>query len=203
MATYPVSPPLPGADAKRRLPTLIESFSPGGYLYVGLANVSPPQTLSLLAVIEERPVAGFEEDADAPVWSFLTGGGWSPDIPLPDSADGTFGFQKTGLIRLTLPAGMSDGTPFMPAGFFWVRAHAKQPGRAGRVLRLVPQAGSATWQIPDDASPAVIEAHLQRRCPRRASGPSCHRIRSSGSWSTRSRPLADARRRLAIRFWCG
>src|SRR3954467_9223000 len=86
----------PSPDAGGKRPTLIESYSAGGYLYLGLSNVSPPQGITLLAIVDDAPAADFAEELEPLVWYFLTSDGWSQQPGFPGDADGTYGFQKSG-----------------------------------------------------------------------------------------------------------
>lgn len=94
-------------------------------LYIGLEEVETPQHLSLLFQMAEGTA-----DPEAPVrplrWQYLAADGWRPrlgDAQAPPFVlfDGTDGLNRSGIVRLSLPAEVSDQNPVLPSGRVWLR----------------------------------------------------------------------------------
>ena len=91
-------------------------------MLIGIADLQPPQTLSLLFQMAEG-TADPDAEREAVVWSVLDVLGWRR---LPDAAilrDGTRGLISSGIVELALPAATPDTR--LPLGFYWLRASVK------------------------------------------------------------------------------
>ncbi len=132
-----------GSDEGRRF---LPSYDEEGALYVGLAGVEAPQSLSLLFAGAEG--SGGEERAGLVRWSYLDGDAWTEFTEPPD--DGTRGLTRRGIVRFVLPP-VRTGTR-MPAGFYWVRAAIADGAiNACDMIDIHAQAGSARFE--DDGAP--------------------------------------------------
>ena len=134
--------------------TLLPTYDEEGALYVGLAGVEAPQSLSLL--FAGAGSAGAEERAGALSWSYLDAGGWSAFAEPPE--DETEGLTRGGLVRFALPAAEPDTR--MPAGFYWLRATmAEGAVNACDLVDVHAQAASAHY-VDDGTTPEHYQAPL-------------------------------------------
>ncbi|HET9397827.1 MAG TPA: baseplate J/gp47 family protein, partial [Sphingomicrobium sp.] len=120
--------------------TLLPAYNEEGALYVGLAGVEAPQSLSLLfAGVEGGRGHGRPGRLR---WSYLDTGGWVEFAEPPE--DDTLGLARRGIVRFALPRAQA-GTR-MPAGLYWLRA--VMPDGAANACDLIDvhaQAGSAHY----------------------------------------------------------
>lgn len=138
---------------------LIPSFPQQGALYIGLKNVIPPQTLSLLFQIEKGDVPGAEllKKTDL-AWSYLAGNKWQAlqaDDILEESTDT---LQAPGIIRFNIGSDATLGGSLMPSDQHWVKITANQRSDgAGSIQEIAAQAARATLasDIPDVPSIAA------------------------------------------------
>jgi hypothetical protein len=136
-------------------PRLLPQYDFRGELYIGLANVTAPQNVSLLFELAEG--SADPDVVPEPVqWSYLSDDRW---LTLHDGsvlADATLGLTRSGIVELSLkPA--QPGT-ILPAGFYWIRLAI--PRAAGCVCDIVvihPNAVLATFADPDNAPDHLAE----------------------------------------------
>lgn len=99
-----------------------------GMLFIGLENLKPLQTISLLFQFAEGSAE--DEDSDPPPihWSYLSNNEW---IPLKDEdiRDGTEGFRATGIINIDVPADASTHNTIMTDGLVWFCASVGKDSR--------------------------------------------------------------------------
>jgi hypothetical protein len=119
-----------------------------GELYLGLSDVSPPQTVSILFQMAEGS-ADPDLERQPVAWSYLNGDRW---IALDDRVllDTTRGLINTGIVELALePAAPSAR---FGDGLYWVRAAvARNTAAVCDTIALHPQAVSATFVDRDNA----------------------------------------------------
>ncbi|MBI2512810.1 MAG: baseplate J/gp47 family protein [Opitutae bacterium] len=158
---------------------LLPAFAAGGYLYLGFAALSPPETLSLLVVVENLSARALEALGDTTPaqlrWSCLIGDRWSEEqSAAPDASadfdanavhDGTLGFRRTGIVRFALPSDVDTAHRVMPAGLVWVRIHAPDPSTRLRVAQIFPHAAEVAWVPPAGASNEALAAHFTSPLP--------------------------------------
>ncbi len=102
---------------------MLPEYNNDGYLFIGLKDVNPPETISLFFELTS------EETTDQTIknipyikWMFLSENRW---IPFDDSKlifDSTYGFTETGIIRLQLPLTITDNNTILDEGLFWIGA---------------------------------------------------------------------------------
>jgi len=139
-----------GIEAERSatgLP-LLPRYDNEGELYIGLADTSPPQTVSILLQMAEGS-ADPDMERQPVAWSYLDSDRW---IPLDDRVllDTTRGLINTGILELTLePAAVSAR---LRGGLYWIRAAIERGSAAVcDTIALHPQAVSATFVDRDNA----------------------------------------------------
>lgn len=106
-----------------------------GMLFIGLENLRPLQTVSLLFQFAEGSAE--DEDNIPPNihWSYLTNNRWRP---LPGEnivSDSTFGFQTTGIIKFDVPADATTYNTVITPGLIWLCASVSE--HAERIPQLV------------------------------------------------------------------
>ncbi len=119
---------------------LFPSYKDQGYLFIGLKNVIPPQSLSLLFRMTS-PVENVFGIGKSPAvkWSYLSNDSWKlfPDDNLP--LDGTDELVRTGIITFSIPHDIKSDNVIMPSGLFWLRASVanNKPGEKYVVSDIV------------------------------------------------------------------
>jgi hypothetical protein len=126
-------------------------------LYLGLCNVNPPQTLSILLQMAEGTA---NPDTKATVaWSILDGNVWKPVDQGQLLQDGTNGLLQSGILRFQLnPVAPST---LLPPGLYWLRAAAT--GNCDSLcdtISIDTQAVSATFLDQDNS-----DDHLNQPLP--------------------------------------
>ncbi len=118
---YGVETVFAGGTSKKNF--LLPEYNNDGYLFLGLKDVNPPETISLFFELTS------EETTDQTIknvphirWMYLSENRW---IPFDDSKlifDTTYGFTETGIVRLQLPLTMTDGNTILDENLFWIGA---------------------------------------------------------------------------------
>ena len=143
---------------------LLPVIQEGGCLYLGLSGIQPPETVSLLFILEAVPA--MEPPDDPPAWSCLIGDEWC-DEALGASAvhDSTWGFLRTGIVRIDLPLKAGTMHTVMPAGYVWLRVQVKNPAQHLRTVQVLPHAAEVSWSPSVPAPDAVMAAHFAQPLP--------------------------------------
>ncbi|MFZ4698657.1 MAG: baseplate J/gp47 family protein [Candidatus Methylumidiphilus sp.] len=132
-----------------------------GTLYIGLADLQPPQNLSVLFQVAE----GSENpDVTAPQvsWSYLTAEGWQDFGAAEIIADGTNGLLGSGVIQFTMPEAMVDDNTEMPAGLHWVKASvADASDGIPKLIAIKTQAVAASFRNQGN-DPARLAAPMPK-----------------------------------------
>ncbi|HEX3349527.1 MAG TPA: hypothetical protein VHS58_15630 [Acetobacteraceae bacterium] len=121
----------------------LPAYDNEGELYIGIADLRPPQSLAVLFQMAEG--SANPDVARSPViWSFLDAGGWQPLGSEAILQEGTRGLINSGIIEFALPPATPDRR--LPAGLFWLRASVES-GAAGvcDAVALHTQATSACY----------------------------------------------------------
>ena len=161
---------------------LLPAYAPGGELYLGFRGVEPPETLSLLFVLEnltEKQLAALSVEPLPPLeWACLTGDTWrevakdgaasAPGHAVFDQQyvhDGTSGLQRSGIIRIELPPTANTSHTIMPDGLVWLRVRTAAPAARLRVVQILPHAAPVAWVPPLGVAPADLTAHFAQPLP--------------------------------------
>lgn len=133
-------------DAGQR--TFLPRYDNQGELYIGLADVRPPQSLSLLFQVADGSA---NPDLEPPTvqWSYLSGNRWKSLEQGDLNFDGTRGLINSGIVKFNLPT--TENNTLLPTELYWIRASAVHniEGVAD-TLAITAQAVSAT--CVDDAA---------------------------------------------------
>lgn len=114
--------------------TLLPEFSAAGELYVGVGDLSPSDSVSLLFQVAEGSA-----DPTLPEerlsWFVLGDNYWQP-LSGPDiKSDTTGGLLTSGILQIAVPLSATRRNTLLPAGCIWLRATV--PGNVLAVNRLV------------------------------------------------------------------
>lgn len=117
-----------------------------GMLFIGLENLRPLQSISMLFQFAEGSAEN--EDDDPPVinWSYLTNNEWRPLKAEHIVSDGTYGFQTTGIIKIDVPADASAHNTIITDGLIWFSAGVTEHAeRIPQLIDVVTQAVEAIF----------------------------------------------------------
>ena len=150
------------ADAR-----LVPHIDASAALFLGIGALAAPANVALYFEIDVGTATGAEVlNAGDTSWSVLDADDhWRPLDSAAILIDGTEGFQKPGVIAISLPREASLVHRSMPAGLLWLRAVIdKPPESAARTLSLRTQAVLAKFE-PGVLPLATYEDHLQSSLP--------------------------------------
>lgn len=154
-------------EASKSIPALLVPEVEGqAALYMGIENLQAPANLSLLFQIEIGTAKASQVLKPGEThWSFLSGGQWQ-DLPATAVLnDSTYGFQKPGLVIISIPKEASTDHTTMPSNLVWLRAHIQRPpDSASRTMALHTQAIKAELAVEEQDLDSYA-AHLQNGLP--------------------------------------
>lgn len=139
---------------------LLPQYSMDGELYIGLRNLTPPQSLTLFF----QMVSGSgNADLSNPtiVWSYLTRDRWKPFQTDEILFDSTNGLLDSGIIHFTIPEAASRDNSLLPREFHWIKATvAENTAAIPDNLDIRTQAVTATF-IDQDNDPDHLSTPLK------------------------------------------
>lgn len=159
-------------EADKKIPArLVPEIDGHAALYLGVDKLQAAANLSLLFQIETGTAKASEVLKPGETkWSYLSGGRW---LSLPATAilnDSTYGFQKPGLVIISVPGEASTQHTTMPSNLVWLRAHIQRPpDSASRTLALHTQAIKAELTVKEQELDSYAE-HLQNGLAPKAIG---------------------------------
>ncbi|MBV7530821.1 hypothetical protein [Chitinophaga sp. sic0106] len=122
-----------------------------GMLFIGLENVAPLQTLSLLFEFADGTAEDDETDPPQINWSYLINNEWRP---LPGEclvSDGTYGFQTTGIIKIDVPQDITNASTIITSGLSWLCASVTNNANCfPHLINVVAQATEVTFKDQDN-----------------------------------------------------
>ena len=95
-----------------------------GALYIGIKNIEPRQTASILFQVAEG-TEDFSKDPSTVVWSFLANNRWVK-LDVDILADSTNNLLGSGIIRFKIPGEANDDNTLLPKDLRWIRASIKE-----------------------------------------------------------------------------
>lgn len=126
-------------DTNKKLSANYDQYSSdrqeSGMLFIGLENLKPLQTVSLLFQFAEGSAEDEENNPPEIHWSYLSNNRWHP---LPGEnivSDGTYGFQTTGIIKYDIPADATTNNTIITPGLIWLCASVSE--HAERIPQLI------------------------------------------------------------------
>jgi len=128
---YPYTPADSGAfrytkDCENNGQVLAATSYAEGHLYIGLSNLTPGGTLSLLFTVAKGSAPFPEASAPELYWSYLAADNqWLPFQPGEILKDSTNGLTRTGMMQFQIPTtAVSENTMLNPS-LYWIQASAK------------------------------------------------------------------------------
>lgn len=119
-----------------------------GLLYIGLENLKPLQTLTLLFQFAEGSAEDSDNDPPQINWSYLSNNEWKPLNDINIISDGTYGFQTTGIVKIDVPADATNNNTIVTTGLHWFRASVTE--NSHRIPKLVDVIAQAVLAKFDD-----------------------------------------------------
>jgi len=106
-------------------PSLLPAVPHDGNLFIGLQGTEPQGGLTLFFHLRKEEAAErWLDDMPALEWAVWAGGTWLRLEPSQILADSTRGMLCSGIVHLSLPAGMERGCPQLPGQLYWLRLGA-------------------------------------------------------------------------------
>ncbi len=159
--------PFGGTRAVREVRArLVPEIEGEASLFLGIEKLRPPSNLSLLFQIDVGTSSAPEVlKTGETEWSYLSDGSWRVVPPSAVLNDSTQGFQKPGLVVISVPREASVQHETLPSGLVWLRALIRRPPEsAARTLAVKTQAALAEFQ-PGTLALADYATHLQAGLP--------------------------------------
>lgn len=140
---------------------LVPAIDGAAALYLGVKNLQAPANLSLLFQIDTGTAKDDILKTGETHWSNLQGSVWQALPPTAILNDSTYGFQKPGLVVVSVPKEATEKHSAMPTGLIWVRAHIdRTPGSASRTTKIYSQAAVSEFAVAKQDL-ADYKQHLQ------------------------------------------
>ena len=140
--------------------SLLPAYKEKNYFYIGLKQVDPPQTISLLFRVDEGSSI-IEKLEDLPQlthfsWSYLSGELWKDFSEEAIEVNQTEGFKTSGIIQLAIPSDASLIQNRMPSGFVWVRVSFQgDPNVINDIIAIHLHAIEIQRRIDDRTNPDI------------------------------------------------
>jgi hypothetical protein len=145
--------------------SLLPAFDNEGEFYIGIENLTPGQSLSLLFQLAEGSADPTIKKPDNHVeWCYLAGNGWVPFGNTSNSDkinDETGQLTRSGIISYAIPKeATKTDTLFLPAGYYWLRASVHERSVAVcKAIDVVAQAARVTF-LDQGNAPDFLSAQL-------------------------------------------
>lgn len=125
----------PRFEFERTAAAVTQTLSSEAELYIGISELAPPQTLSLLFQVADGTANPLAEKPKPHVgWSYLRRNGWV-ELDKTEVQDGTGALLKSGLVTIGIPFDATKDDTALPAGMHWIRAAVHD--RSDAVSRLL------------------------------------------------------------------
>ena len=108
---------------------LLPQFDHEGNLYIGISDLVPPQTLSLLFQVAEGS-ANPNREVQEVSWSILSNNEWIPLDEKSVLSDTTNDLLTSGIIQLAMPEEATKGNTLLPSQYYWIRASVTEQSDA-------------------------------------------------------------------------
>ncbi|MEZ4939294.1 MAG: hypothetical protein R3D58_00410 [Saprospiraceae bacterium] len=138
---------LPDDTQPVRKNDVIQPFATGN-LYIGIADLSPGGTLSLLI----RTADGTEPDPEMTTpdihWSYLAKDNtWMPFETGEILKDNTRGLTRSGMIQFGIPTTAAKGSTMLNPEYYWLRAATVEDGKLNKSLKALPDIEAIDAQV--------------------------------------------------------
>lgn len=126
-----------------------------GNLLIGLIDLKPPQSVSILFQVAEGS-SDPDLNAQEVSWSYLSNNNWIDFETGEIISDTTNGLLTSGIITFAIPRNATNDNTKLKAGPYWIKASvARQTAAISKAIVVMPQAVKATFDL--------TEAHNQDR----------------------------------------
>lgn len=103
--------------------TMLPVFSVEGTAFIGLKNLQPPQSVSMLFQLKSGSGDASKSQVTTGIkWSYLQGDEWVELDRLRISKDTSSNLLHSGILKFDLPATIDDRHHIMPDGHYWLKA---------------------------------------------------------------------------------
>jgi hypothetical protein len=128
---------------------LLPQYEADGYLYIGLKNINPPESISIYFELSSKKTKIKNVNAIPTIeWKYLSNNIWHNMDESKVLLDGTEGFTKSGVVKLQLPIGFNDGNDILDYELYWLAASLNGNSElVCHVIDVQPHAVSANWVI--------------------------------------------------------
>jgi hypothetical protein len=134
------------ADATPSVDTLLPQYEHDGYLLLGLDTVIPGEAVTFCFVLERNTLSDSSDDVPTVDWFYVSDDAWHTFSKKDIVFDTTRSFTTTGIVKLVMPADITNQTTVLPNGFYWIIASLKgDPTATGRIRAIYTQAITLTW----------------------------------------------------------
>lgn len=126
--------------------TLFPVYNDEGSLYIGIQDLVPPTTLSILFQVAEGSENPDLSKQDVN-WSYLSGDEWFEFPKANILSDSTNGLITSGIIEYNIPKKASANNTILPNGLYWLKAAVTDDSAAiAEMISIQAQAVEATFQ---------------------------------------------------------
>lgn len=144
-------------------PTLFPYFDDEGTLFIGIEEITPGGSLSLLFQLAEATADSEQDRADIH-WHYLANNNWVELLPEFDViSDETDGLTVSGIVTIAVPDAISKvGNTIMPTDFYWIKVSAAENVRAvAETLGIHTQAAKASARLNELNDTDRLETGLE------------------------------------------
>ncbi len=127
-------------------PMLFPTFCDEGTFFIGLQNLVPGSTLSILFQLSEA-TADSESERESLVWYYLENNEWKLlREGFEVLNDDTDGLTTSGIIKFSMPANMTNENSILPKGLHWIKATIPCKSKSvAEIIGIYTQAVKATF----------------------------------------------------------
>ncbi len=132
--------------------TLLPQYAADGYLYIGLANINAPESISIYFELSSKKTKIHSTSSVPAVeWHYLAYNEWHHMDESKVLYDGTEGFTKSGIVTLQLPMKIRDRNDILDYDMFWISASIMgNTELVCHVIDVQAHGVEAHWVIEDE-----------------------------------------------------
>ncbi len=135
------------ADTRKFINHLLPKYANEANLYIGIKDLVPPQTLSLLFQVAEGS-ANPDKPTQQVLWHFLDDNEWIPFKDKEIISDSTNGLLTSGIVRLSVPKEASKNNTLLDEGYHWIRVAVEKDSDA--ICKLIDVRSQAVLAAFED-----------------------------------------------------
>jgi len=140
--------------------TIFPIIEEEGNLFIGLENLDPPQTLSLLIQVAEGSANPKKEQQEVK-WYYLSDNNWQQFDQYTLLSDGTNGLLTSGIIKFDVSRDINIGNTRLSPDLYWLKASvAKDSDAVCDIIDIKAQAISASF-VDQNNDPKFLENALE------------------------------------------